>query len=38
MAKQKKISPKKTGPLTGEELVRKVKELVNLSKEEKAKA
>lgn len=33
MAKQKKIEP-----LTGEELIKKVKELGNLSKEEKAKA
>ena len=33
MAKQKKIEP-----LTGEELVKKVKELESLSKEEKAKA
>ncbi|MBF1991480.1 MAG: AbrB family transcriptional regulator, partial [Fischerella thermalis M48_A2018_028] len=32
MAKQKKIEP-----LTGEELLKKVKELENLSKEEKAK-
>jgi len=32
MAKQKKIEP-----LTGEELIHKVKELGNLSKEEKAK-
>jgi hypothetical protein len=37
MAKQKQ-KQKKIEPLVGEELVRKVKELENLSKEEKAKA
>lgn len=38
MAKQKKTQAKKIEPLTGEDLIRKVKELGNLSKEEKAKA
>ncbi len=38
MAKQKKTQAKKIEPLVGEELLRKVKELGNLSKEEKAKA
>ena len=38
MAKPKKNQAKKIEPLTGEELVQKVKELENLSKEEKAKA
>ena len=42
MAKQKKTEkkpePKKIEPLAGEELINKVKELGNLSKEEKAKA
>ena len=38
MAKQKKNQAKKIEPLTGEELIQKVKELENLSKEEKAKA
>lgn len=38
MAKQKKPQAKKVEPLTGEELIQKVKELENLSKEEKAKA
>jgi hypothetical protein len=38
MAKQKKTQAKKIEPLTGEELIQKVKELENLSKEEKAKA
>lgn len=42
MAKQKKIEtkpePKKIEPLAGEELLKKVKELGKLSKEEKAKA
>ena len=38
MAKQKKTQAKKIEPLTGEELIHKVKELGNLSKEEKAKA
>ncbi len=35
---QKKIEPKKVEPLMGEELINQVKELGNLSKEEKAKA
>lgn len=42
MVKQKKAEtkpePKKIEPLNGEELINKVKELGNLSKEEKAKA
>ncbi len=38
MAKQKKTQAKKIEPLVGEELLRKVKELGNFSKEEKAKA
>ena len=38
MARQKKSEPKKIEPLTGEELVQKVKGLESLSKEEKAKA
>jgi len=38
MAKQKKTDPKKVEPLVGEQLIHKVKELENLSKEEKAKA
>ena len=38
MAKKKKTEPKKVEPLTGEGLIHKVKELENLSKEEKAKA
>jgi hypothetical protein len=38
MAKKKKTEPKKIEPLIGEELIQKVKELENLSKEEKAKA
>lgn len=36
--KQKKAEPKKIEPLTGEQLIHKVKELGNSSKEEKAKA
>lgn len=35
---EEKSEPKKVEPLTGEELINKVKELGNLSKEEKAKA
>ncbi len=35
---QKRTEPKKSESLTGEELINKVKELGNLSKEEKAKA
>jgi len=38
MAKQKKTDPKKVEPLVGEQLIHKVKELENISKEEKAKA
>lgn len=38
MAKKTKTEPKKIEPLIGEELIHKVKELENLSKEEKAKA
>jgi len=38
MAKQKKTDPKKVEPLVGEQLIHKVKELDNISKEEKAKA
>ena len=38
MPKQKKTKQKKIEPLTGEELIHKVKELENLSKEGKAKA
>lgn len=38
MPRQKKVEPKENTPLTGEELLHKVKELGNLGKEEKARA